>query len=72
MAFDKDAFLTAVAVKHTPLTEIESPSDIPATVSGALITRIALSLPEVIDAIVPTSVTSPVNTLATLLCNEIM
>jgi hypothetical protein len=62
----------AVAVRQTPLTAIESPKEIPATVSGALITRIALSAPKVIEAIVPTSVTSPVNTLATFLCNEIM
>jgi hypothetical protein len=50
-----------VAVKHVPLTAMESPRDKPATDSGALIVKIAELSPRSMDEIVPSSVISPVN-----------
>jgi hypothetical protein len=50
-----------VAVRHVPLTAMESPSDKPDTDFGALIVKMAELSPRVISFTVPSSLTKPVN-----------
>ena len=53
--------LIAVAVRHTPLTAMESPTESSEVDAGAEIVKIAELSPRLISTTFPSSVTRPVN-----------